>query len=135
MKKKKAAYRSPYWDRLRKELKVRDGVTYQFGQSTNPGSHTLEIFHRDMPMPLCVVWFNFFGLKGIQILNSFTFEHARRCGLRTYAHEMLIASYPERYILSGAGTESGSAWMKAVGYKQTAAGWEFRPRRKAASHA
>jgi hypothetical protein len=116
------------FQRLRKLVRERRGLTVLYGKAANPGTFTVEIFHEEMPMPVCVVWFRFFGLEGIEIDNSFTFEYLRRCGLRTMAHNFLVRAYPEHYFLSGAGTKSGAAWMKAVGYRQTSAGWEFRPK-------
>lgn len=119
-----------YWKQLKADIRANRKLSFHFGCAAIPGTFTAEAYHEDCPMPLAVVWFGFFGLKGIQIQNSFTFELVRRAGLRTYIHEKMLAAYPSRYILSGAGTKSGSAWMKAVGYKQTDAGWEFHPKAK-----
>jgi hypothetical protein len=118
-----------YWNTLRKKLKARNGLTMLFGRAAIPGTFTAEAYHEDCPMPLCVVWFGFFGLQGIQIQNSFTFEYVRRAGLRSFIHEQMVKAYPDRYVLSGAGTKSGEAWMKAVGYRKTAAGWEWHPKK------
>lgn len=114
-----------YWKSLRVKLRAKDGVTLAYGESSIPGCHTIEVRHQDFPMPLAVVWFSFFGLNGIQIYNSFVFEKVRRCGLRTMIHEEMLRSYPKHYVISGAGTTSGQAWMKATGYRKTKAGWEF----------
>lgn len=130
MKEVTAAPAPVYWDRLREKLKKREGVTFLWGMSPIPGTFTANVFHEDMPMPLCVVYYNFFGNEGIQINNSFTFEYVRRSGLRTLIHEKMLEAYPDRWILSGAGTESGTAWMKATGYKKTSLGWEFRRKKK-----
>ena len=119
----------PYWEELRKKLRGEHGLTYQFGKAAIAGTFTMEAFHDDCPMPLCVVWFNFCGLDTVQILNSFTFEYVRRSGLRSYLHRKMSEAYPTRRIISGAGTDSGIAWMKAAGYKQCKAGWEYRPKK------
>jgi len=117
---------SEYWQSLRKQIKARRDLVTMFGRAAIPGTQTIELFHYDLPMPLCVVWYQFSGLDCIQIDNSFVFEHVRRCGLRTMAHEQLLRAYPDHWFLSGAGTKSGAAWMRAVGYRQTSSGWEFR---------
>lgn len=109
----------------RDKIKNRYGLSFSYGRSGVPGTYTAEACHEDFPMPLCVVWFGFVALDGIQILGSFTDERYRRCGLRTYVHESMTKAYPTRHIVSGGGTKSGAAWMKATGYKQTKAGWEF----------
>ena len=112
---------------MRSELKSRAGcLSYGYGKSGIPGTTTIEAYHEDMPMPLGVVWYSFAGLNCVQIYSSFVDGHYRRCGIRTYLHEKLLAAYPHvERVLSGAGTKSGMAWMKAVGYKKTAAGWEY----------
>ena len=115
-----------YWDTLKDEIRKRRKLTFHFGQAAIPGTFTAEAYHANFPMPLCVVWFNFCGLDTTQILNSLTFEKVRRAGLRTFIHEQMTAAYPSRRIVSGAGTASGEAWMKAAGYKKTKAGWEYR---------
>lgn len=119
-----------YWRQLRDKLKHENGLSFHYGKAGAPGTFTAEAYHEDCPMPLCVVWFGFVGLNAIQIQNSFTFEYVRRCGLRTFIHRKMLEAYPGRYILSGAGTKSGQAWMKSVGYKQTKAGWECHPKAK-----
>lgn len=117
---------SKYWKSVCEDIRARRKLRALFGHAAIPGSFTVEAYHDDCPMPLAVVWYGFFGLQGIQIQNSFTFEHVRRSGLRTYLHETMLYGYPGHYILSGAGTKSGEAWMKAIGYRRTKAGWEFK---------
>lgn len=125
------AERSGYWKTLQADIKAKRKLSFHFGRSAIPGTFTAEAYHEDCPMPLSVVWFGFFGLQWIQIQNSFTFEYVRRAGLRTYIHEEMLKAYPSRNVLSGAGTKSGEAWMKAAGYKKTRAGWEFHQKAKA----
>ena len=119
-----------YWETVKDDIRARRKIKFYFGQAAVPGTFTAEVYHDHCPMPLSVVWFGFSGLDCIQIQNSFTFEYVRRAGLRTYINEKLLESYPNRYILSGAGTESGEAWMKAAGYKKTKSGWEYRRKAK-----
>ena len=123
--------RLSYWKTIKADIRASRKISMHWGRAAIPGTFTAEAYHEDCPMPLCVVWFGFFGLKGIEILNSFTFEYARRSGLRTYIHKQMLEAYPGRYILSGAGTKSGEAWMRVTGYKKTAAGWEFHQKTKA----
>lgn len=119
-----------YWNRLKADVRSRRKLTFLYGRAAIPGTFTAEVYHEDCPMPLAVVWFGFVGMNAIQIFNSFVFEYARRAGLRSYIHEQMLNSYPGRYVISGAGTKSGTAWMEAIGYKRTAAGFEFHPKQK-----
>jgi hypothetical protein len=119
------------WERYRKDARARERLQFRFGRAAQAGVFTAEVYHEDLAGPLAVVWLNYFGLGGIQILNSFVFEYVRRCGLRTFIHEKLLACCNEcDLILSGAGTESGAAWMKATGYVKNKNGWEFRRPKK-----
>lgn len=119
------------WERYRKHCRAREHLEFRFGRAAQPGVFTAEVYHEELPGPLAVVWFNYFGLGGIQILDSFVFEYVRRCGLRTFIHEKMLAICNEcELIVSGGGTESGAAWMKSVGYVKNKRGWEFRRPKK-----
>lgn len=115
-------------EQIRDELKRRGRpLGFCYGQSGIPGVFTIEATHELMLVPIGVVWYTMVGLQGIQIENSFIDERFRRCGVRTYLHEKLLASYPDRtWVISGGGTKSGQAWMRAAGYKKTKMGWEFK---------
>jgi len=108
-----------------KDQSLRQTVIVQLGRSALPGNFTLEAYHNDFPMPLAVMWFNFCGLKLIQINNIYTFEPMRRCGLMTLLQETMLRWYPDRNLITGAGTDSGRAWMVANGWKKTDSGWEL----------
>lgn len=116
----------------RKEIKARDGVTYGFGRTGIPGTFTIEAYHRDFPMPIGTVWYQFSGRHILDSLNSFVDERFRRCGVRTYLHEKLLYTYPTvTRFQSGGGTKFGIAWMKAMKFKQTDHGWIYeRPKAK-----
>lgn len=114
------------WAEIGREIKSRTHLSYHYGRAAIPGLDTIEAYHRDLPWPVGIVWYNFVGLNALQVLNSFVFENLRRCGVRTYLHERLLSAYPNRdLIITTSGTKSGLAWMKATGYKQTENGWEF----------
>jgi len=112
---------------LRHELKSRSNLlAYGFGQSAICGTFTAEAHHKEMPMPLAIVWFSFTGSVCIQILHSYVNERYRRCGLRTYLHERILAAYPDvNLLMSQHGTAAGEAWMLATGYTKGPLGWEF----------
>lgn len=115
---------------LRAELK-NGHYTMDLGYSTVPGTRVIELRHRDMPMPLGCVWFRQLSDEVIEILHSNTIEWGRRCGVRTALHNRLFEYWPGlKSIVTGNGTESGAAWMRATGYKETAKGWEFRRKAK-----
>lgn len=119
------------WERYRKDAKARERLEFRFGRAASPGVFTAEVYHEELPGPLAVVWFNYCGQDTIHILNSMVFEYVRRCGLRTFIHEKLLAICRDvDRIVSGGGTESGAAWMKSVGYVKSKAGWEFRRPKK-----
>ena len=115
------------FEEIREDVQARRKLTYLHGKPGLQGCYAIEAYHDDMPVPIATVWYAFFGLTGIQTLNSYVWEQLRRCGLRTYLHEKLLAAYPKHtLVISGAGTREGKAWMKSAGFKKTANGWEFR---------
>ncbi len=116
----------------RAELKRRDAelITIAPGRSTVPGCRTLELCHKDFPMPLGIIWISFPGRETAYINNSFVDERFRRCGIRSMLHWKPFDYWPNlKRIISGGGTEQGKAWMTAIGYKQTVDRWEFRKKR------
>ena len=114
-----------YWKTFKTERLKSLPPTYGFSETTIPGTHAIEVRHQDFPMPLAIVWYGFSGWDRLDIFNIFTFEYARRCGLASFALKKLQEHYPDRKMFSGAGTELGQAWMKAVGFRKSAAGWEL----------
>lgn len=118
------------FDRIRLEIRNEHGLSVLSGKCGAAGIFTTEVYHTAFLGPICVVWFNFCANDRIQVLNSYVDERLRRCGLRTMVHKQMLEWYPNRTIVSSHGTKSGQAWMKAVGYKQTEAGWEFKRKEK-----
>lgn len=98
-----------------------------------PGTGIIELHYRALPFPVAVIWWSFTrnGTR-IEILNCFTFERLRRCGLMKRLIGKLFEFYPNvRIIQTETGTESGLAFLKALGFKQSKADgcWELRRRK------
>jgi hypothetical protein len=122
---------SSAWERVRQNVRARERIELRFGRAAQPGVWTAEVYHEEMRGPLAVVWFTYFGRDGIEILNSFVYEHVRRSGMRTFIHEEMLRLIADRdLIVSPGATVSGAAWMKATGYVKSKAGWEFRRPKK-----
>ena len=114
-----------YFEQVRREIGAGQKTSIEFGESTIPGSHTLELRHVDFPAPLGIVWFSFSGLKYLEILNIFTFTYVRRAGVARHLLNYLHRSYPERTLLTCDGTSDGLPLLKAYGFKKQVNGWEF----------
>lgn len=115
-----------YWKNVRKEIKAGYKIGLAMGEAGNQGIHTIEVYHTDFIGPIGVCWFLFSSRDRIEILNIYVDDRLRRCGLGRYLHDGLIRFYPSRVIVSHSGSKLGEPWMKAVGYKLTPAGWEYR---------
>jgi hypothetical protein len=115
--------------KLREQLSKKDWntFTYAITPSAIPHLKMMEVFHPEFPVPLCIVWFRFVGEKTIEIMDSKTHYTFRRIGLRTIAHQKMVEGFSNIEIIwSETGTPEGLSWMKKMGYKQGALGWEFR---------
>lgn len=111
---------------IRQQLRKGE-FTMQLGNSTIPGTFTIECRHADMAVPLGTVWFRHVGHETLEVLNSFVHELFRRCGLRTAMHNQLLAYWPSNTrIITDGGTKDGLAWMASVGFVATPDWWEFR---------
>lgn len=118
---------------IRDELKRQDAelITIAPGRSIVPGCRTLELCHKDLPMPIGIIWISFPGRETAYVNNSYVDERFRRCGIRTMLHWKLFDYWPNlKRVISGGGTESGQAWMRAIGYTRTADRWEFRKKKR-----
>lgn len=134
---KKKVYKAPvadWWEAHRKDWRERKQIHIAWAPSGIPGTRVLMVTSDHFPYPIAMVWWHH-ARNGTQIhiVNSFVIEKARRCGLRTYLHEMLLEWYPNvRKIVTDDGTPEGLAWLKATGFKQVSADgcWEYRRPRK-----
>lgn len=109
---------------LHADLKAKRGVSYAHGNSTVPGCRVIEATFIENPGPVGVIWYRHGHSKGvIEILGMFVIDYYRRCGLASYLLEKLVAAFPATVsVVSGDGTEYGSAWMRANGFVRTSAG-------------
>lgn len=124
------------WKTWRGDCRQRDFTRIRVGTgfTSIPGVFTIEVNHFDWPRPIAIVWWRFSGSDGVDVLDSLVQSRLRRCGLRTLLNEFLFRFYPQvQVIRTPDGTRSGLAWMKAVGYRKTDSGWEFRRKVKAAT--
>jgi len=97
-------------------MSIKPTVARRF--STVPGVFVYEASVEDLPCPACVVYARWSSIPGvIEILSSHTMEARRRCGLRTVINDTLVTSGDVRSIISRTGTDTGSAFMKAYGYR------------------
>jgi hypothetical protein len=122
-----------YWDDTRRLARENLLVFYNY-MTVAPGTIQLTAFAPELPQPLGAVWFRFEDDDTVGILNTFVWEPVRRCGVRRRMHRQMLALWPGiRRIRTGLSTLDGRAWMKAMGYRKTATGWELRiPKKKAA---
>jgi hypothetical protein len=96
-----------------------------------PGTQAIIATTPHVPFPVGQVWYRHRNHKVLDIMNSFVFEHCRRCGVRTFLHNELINLYGDlTEIYSNDATDSGAAWMTATGFVKRPDGWHFRVRRK-----
>ncbi len=109
---------------LHDDLKHRRGLSWNHGNSTVPGCRVIEATYIETPAPIGVIWYRHGHCKGvIEILGMFVIDYYRRCGVATFLLEKLVAAFPATTsVVSGDGTEYGSAWMRANGFTKTSAG-------------
>lgn len=114
-----------FWPRIRQEIK--DGkLFYGYGKTAIPGTVTIEATHQDCCMPLGIVWYRWISENQIDIVYSYVRPSVRRCGVRTYLHQRLLACYPHARITTNSGTTEGMQWMSKTGYKFNPPGeWVF----------
>lgn len=70
--------------------------------------------------PLAFVWGLHTGgdANRFDVLHSYTFPFARRCGLRTLINDKIFIMFDVDVIMSGDGTDKGGlAFMKNYGYE------------------
>lgn len=122
------------WPEERKA--IREGRVLIVGVASGvPGIWTAVAAVDGLSQPIGRVDYGFFGFgtkrPTLNIVNSWVHQDLRRCGLRTLIHQRMLEWYPEVVLIrSDRGTADGAAWMKAVGYREAAGGWEFRPKRR-----
>jgi len=85
------------------------------------GMMQYECYTKKDPCPSGVVWGYGAGLPGWKkpifiVMHSYTHPWAQRQGVRTRIRKEMLKTY--KAIVTFAGTRSGAAWMKAVGYKK-----------------
>lgn len=117
----------PDWEGVRSDIKANRHLLCMPGRAAAPGTLTIELYHLDIPSPIGIVWFGFAANREtIEVFSSWVNEAVRRCGVRSAIHRSMLAYYPTiRRLVSQHGTPDGAAWMSAVGYRQSATGWEF----------
>lgn len=95
-------------------------LKYNFGQSSIPGTFTIEALREHVPSPVGVVWYTFTDrCKAIVIQRSYVREPYRRCGIRSFLHRSLIEAYPDvDRVVTDTGTDTGEAWLLAAGFKK-----------------
>jgi len=104
---------------FRTELKARRGLSYAWGESTCPGTRTIEARHESTAAPIGIVWFCHAGNSTIEIQYSFVRESARRCGVRTWLHHKLLEGFPKtRKIITAAGTRFSRPWLVKMGFRK-----------------
>jgi hypothetical protein len=105
-------------------------LAWQFqGDTGIPGTLAVLATHPSMPYPIGALWFRWRDAETLDIMNVWTFEPLRRCGIASYLFKQLPSVYPGvRRIWSQHGTESGAPWMRANGFIQRPDGWHYRPK-------
>lgn len=115
------------WKIQRDEIRKGTGVCVINGKTSCPGTYCVEFVHHWLPYPAAMLWFRF-GRNGtqIEILNIYTLEPLRRCGLGRRMVEFLFRFYPKaEMICSDAASPLGFKWMTALGFKRQNNAWEL----------
>lgn len=100
---------------------IENNLDVRWGKATNNGVFTCEAYIHDLPQPVGLVWYGFFGgNKTIVILDSYVMEKYRRLGIRTKIHNVMIESYKNciSTIMTQAGTKYSLPWLKKMKFKQ-----------------
>lgn len=89
-----------------------------------PGTWSMVGTHPNWPFPVAFVWFRYsLDNKRLEVLNSFVTDGIRRNGFRTRAQSEIFKMFGDiDRIETQLGSESGTKWMEAVGYKQNKSG-------------
>lgn len=99
------------------------------GLSPIPGTGSVIVTDSNTPMPIGYLWFRECLVNTMEILNVYTWEHARRAGVATKALEQLIQWFPQCEIYTESANKDSLAWLKKNGFVLEKRGW-FKPARK-----
>lgn len=74
----------------------------------------------ESPVPLGCLWYRFQANQTeIDILNIYTMEPVRRCGVARLMIEQLFRQFPQMQIItSDAGSSLGEKWMRSMKFKR-----------------
>ena len=114
------------------ELSTSDEISIGWRFSTIPGTLVCEAVDSRTAAPVGVVYYRVNDTdKRIEVLRANVIGWARRKGIRSRINDWLLDAYKGYYLYSQTGTDDGTAFMKAYGYKKLKSGaWVYRRRRR-----
>lgn len=115
------------WANLREQITAGNFSCNYLADTGCPGICASQAITQVLPYPVGIVWYFVRSPYTIDVMNVWTFEPLRRCGIATALIKSLVTFYPAaESIYSQAATELGGKWMTALTFVQRRDGWHYQ---------
>lgn len=114
-------------ERRKQKLEAYGTECTWYYSNTCKGTFVAEYLADGHPVPIGVVWFRQVGNDTIEVLQSFTETHWRRCGVRTALNDYIIKQLRPKTVMTATATPKAKKWMLKYGYREQPNGdWTYR---------